>query len=203
MTEARFITFEGIDGAGKSTQIEVITETLRARGLPLVRAREPGGTPVGEKIRGMLLADAMDPVTETLLFFASRAELLRHLVRPSLQGGSWVLCDRFTDATYAYQVGGKGVPEDVVLSLERTTLGGFKPDLTVLFDIDPQVAAGRLSKARNPDRFEKESVAFFSRVREAYLERARREPGRFLLVDASRDVEAISSELKEFFASWP
>lgn len=202
MTRGRFITFEGIDGAGKSTQVEVIHQTIAARGIEVVRTREPGGTPLSEKIRELLLTQSMQPSTETLLFFASRAEHIASVIKPAIERGAWVLSDRFTDATYAYQVGGRGFPAAKVEALEEWTQEGFGPDLTVLFDIEPEVAAQRVAQARNLDRFEKESLDFFTRVRNAYLERARRNPQRFLIIDSMRDKETISEELRRIFSTW-
>ncbi len=198
----RFITFEGIDGAGKSTQIDVIEATLRARGLEVIRTREPGGTPLGEVIRKELLSVSMDPATETLLFFASRAEHIAQVIRPALERGAWVLSDRFTDATYAYQVGGRGFPAEKVEELERWTHGDLQPDRTVLFDIDPEVAAKRVAQARNLDRFEKENLDFFTRVRNAYLTRAKQSPDRFLIVNSMQDKETVSDILRKEFSTW-
>lgn len=198
----RFITFEGIDGAGKSTQIDVIEATLRARGLEVIRTREPGGTPLGEVIRKELLSVSMDPATETLLFFASRAEHISQVIRPALERGAWVLSDRFTDATYAYQVGGRGFPAEKVEELERWTHGDLQPDRTVLFDIDPEVAAKRVAQARNLDRFEKENLDFFTRVRNAYLTRAKQSPDRFLIVNSMQDKETVSDILRKEFSTW-
>ena len=198
----RFITFEGIDGAGKSTQIDVIEATLRARGLDVIRTREPGGTPLGEVIRKELLSVSMDPATETLLFFASRAEHIAQVIRPALERGAWVLSDRFTDATYAYQVGGRGFPAEKVEELERWTHGDLQPDRTVLFDIDPEVAAKRVAQARNLDRFEKENLDFFTRVRNAYLTRAKQSPDRFLIVNSMQDKETVSDILRKEFSTW-
>ncbi len=200
--QGRFITFEGIDGAGKSTQIEVIHQAIKARGIEVVRTREPGGTPLSEKIRELLLTESMQPETETLLFFASRAEHIARVIRPAMARGAWVLSDRFTDATYAYQVGGRGFSAEKVEALEAWTHGGFQPDLTVLFDIEPQVAAERLAKARQLDRFEMESLDFFTRVREAYLTRARQYPERFLIINSMRDKDVVSDELRRIFATW-
>ncbi|HAW45389.1 MAG TPA: dTMP kinase [Sutterella sp.] len=202
MSKPRFITFEGIDGAGKTTQIRAVTQTAAEKGIDFILTREPGGTPAGEIIRKTLLNEAMDPLTETLLFFASRAELVQNVIRPALEAGRWVFCDRFTDATYAYQSGAKGIPAETVLTLEKTVLGDFKPDLTILFDIAPEIAATRLSKAREADRFERESIDFFTRVRNAYLERAKADPDRFFIIDSSRAPEVITQELKEFLRSW-
>lgn len=198
----RFITFEGIDGAGKSTQIDVIEATLRARGLEVIRTREPGGTPLGEVIRKELLSVSMDPATETLLFFASRAEHIAQVIRPALERGAWVLSDRFTDATYAYQVGGRGFPAEKVEELERWTHGDLQPDRTVLFDIEPEVAAKRVAQARNLDRFEKENLDFFTRVRNAYLTRAKQSPDRFLIVNSMQDKETVSDILRKEFSTW-
>lgn len=198
----RFITFEGIDGAGKSTQIDVIEATLKARGLEVIRTREPGGTPLGEVIRKELLSVDMDPATETLLFFASRAEHIAKVIRPAIERGAWVLSDRFTDATYAYQVGGRGFPPHKVEELERWTQGELQPDRTVLFDIDPQVAAERVAKARQLDRFEKESLDFFTRVRNAYLTRAQQTPERFLIVNSMQDKDLVSDILRKEFSTW-
>ena len=198
----RFITFEGIDGAGKSTQIDVIEATLRARGLEVIRTREPGGTPLGEVIRKELLSVSMNPATETLLFFASRAEHIAQVIRPALERGAWVLSDRFTDATYAYQVGGRGFPAEKVEELERWTHGDLQPDRTVLFDIEPEVAAKRVAQARNLDRFEKENLDFFTRVRNAYLTRAKQSPERFLIVNSMQDKETVSDILRKEFSVW-
>ncbi len=198
----RFITFEGIDGAGKSTQIDVIETTLKARGFEVIRTREPGGTPLGEVIRKELLSVSMDPATETLLFFASRAEHIAQVIKPALNRGAWVLSDRFTDATYAYQVGGRGFPAHKVEELERWTQGDLQPDRTVLFDIDPKVAAQRVAQARSMDRFEKESLDFFTRVRNAYLTRAKESPERFLIVNSMQNKESVSEILRKEFSTW-
>ena len=198
----RFITFEGIDGAGKSTQIDVIETTLKARGFEVIRTREPGGTPLGEVIRKELLSVSMDPATETLLFFASRAEHIAQVIKPALNRGAWVLSDRFTDATYAYQVGGRGFPAHKVEELERWTHGDLQPDRTVLFDIDPKVAAQRVAQARSMDRFEKESLDFFTRVRNAYLTRAKESPERFLIVNSMQNKESVSEILRKEFSTW-
>lgn len=198
----RFITFEGIDGAGKSTQIDVIETTLKARGLEVIRTREPGGTPLGEVIRKELLSVSMDPATETLLFFASRAEHIAQVIKPALNRGAWVLSDRFTDATYAYQVGGRGFPAHKVEELERWTQGDLQPDRTVLFDIDPKVAAQRVAQTRSMDRFEKESLDFFTRVRNAYLTRAKESPERFLIVNSMQNKESVSEILRKEFSTW-
>lgn len=203
IVRGRFITFEGIDGAGKTTQIDALERLIRSKGIEVVRTREPGGTPAGEKIRAMLLSDDMTVRTETLLFFAARAEHVETLIRPALERGAWVLSDRFTDATYAYQTGGKGMAGSDVEALEAWTLGGFAPDRTVLFDISPETAARRRAvRAGEGDRFERESTAFFTRVRNAYLDRAARDPKRFLTVDASDTPEHIEARIREEFLAW-
>ena len=203
IARGRFITFEGIDGAGKTTQIDALERLIRSKGIEVVRTREPGGTPAGEKIRAMLLSDDMTVRTETLLFFAARAEHVETLIRPALERGAWVLSDRFTDATYAYQTGGKGMAGSDVEALEAWTLGGFAPDRTVLFDIPPETAARRRAvRAGEGDRFERESTAFFTRVRNAYLDRAARDPKRFLTVDASDTPEHIEARIREEFLTW-
>ena len=163
MATGRFISFEGIDGAGKTTQIDGLERLIRAAGHEVVRTREPGGTPLGEKIRGLLLTDEMTPRTETLLFFAARCEHAEKVIKPALERGAWVLSDRFTDATYAYQTGGKGMKGEDVEALEAWTLAGFAPDVTVLFDLAPEVAARRRTiRAGEGDRFERESADFFA-----------------------------------------
>ncbi len=202
MARGKFITFEGIDGAGKTTQIDALHRFLEQKGVEVVRTREPGGTPLGEKIRALLLNDEMGVAAETLLFFATRAEHLEKVIEPALARGAWVLSDRFTDATYAYQVGGKDYPAQDVLALEALVQKGFGPDKTVLFDIAPETAAKRLAKARAADRFETQSLQFFERVRAAYLDRAGREPGRFVTLDASLAPEVITASLLKEAQEW-
>lgn len=198
----RFITIEGIDGAGKSTQIDVIEKTLLSRGIEVIRTREPGGTPLAETIRTQLLSVPMEPSTETLLFFAARSEHIAKVIRPALERGAWVLSDRFTDATYAYQVGGRGFSSQKVEELEKWTHGDLEPDCTVLFDVAPEVAATRLAASRQLDRFEKENLDFFVRVRQAYLDRANRNRDRFMIINTDRDKDLISKELQEIFSTW-
>ena len=199
----RFITIEGIDGAGKSTQSARLLELLEGSGKDVVRTREPGGTPLAERIRAMLLSDEMGPDAETLLFFAARADHVARVIRPALEAGRWVLSDRFTDATYAYQAGGKGMAGERIEALETWTLGGFAPDLTILFDVDPAVAAARLAaRAVEKDRFERMGADFFTRVREAYLARAAAQPGRFLIVDAAGGPEDVAARIREVVAPW-
>jgi dTMP kinase len=183
----RFITLEGIDGAGKSTHLAWIGERLRARGVTVKVTREPGGTPLGEKLRELLL-DPAHPVaaqTEALLVFAARSEHLRQVIRPALALGEWVLCDRFADATFAYQGAGRGIEAHNLELLESWIHGDLQPDLTLYFDVPPEVARVRLADARRADRFEQEQAAFFERVRQGYLARARRFPDRMRVIDAS------------------
>jgi len=198
----RFITFEGIDGAGKSTQIAVVTNALRERGLQVVITREPGGTAVGEALREVILHQPMGIGTETLLMFAARAEHLERVIRPALGAGTWVLCDRFTDATYAYQSGGRGMSAERIGELEQWVHPDLQPDLTLLIDVPPDVAAQRLARARNADRFEAEQVDFFARVRNAYLDRARTEPQRFIVIDGTQPAEVIGARLGELMLRW-
>ena len=192
-----FVTFEGIDGAGKSTQITFVEHWLRQRGVDVLLTREPGGTPVGESLREMILHRPMQPRTETLLMFAARCEHVLAVIEPALAGGRWVLCDRFTDATYAYQSGGRGIPAADVAALERWVHPQLQPDLTLLFDLEPAIAAERLARARRSDRFEAEERDFFTRVREHYLARARAEPRRFFVVDTSQDKTVVQARLAE------
>ncbi|HET9025025.1 MAG TPA: dTMP kinase [Burkholderiaceae bacterium] len=198
----RFITFEGIDGAGKSTQIAVVANALRERALPLVITREPGGTPLGEALRDVILHQPMSIGTETLLMFAARAEHLERVIRPALDAGTWVLCDRFTDATYAYQSGGRGMSAERIAELEQWVHPDLQPDLTLLIDVPPDVAAHRLARARSADRFEAEQVDFFARVRNAYLERARSEPQRFIVIDGTQPADVIGARLTELMQRW-
>jgi dTMP kinase len=193
----RFVTCEGIDGAGKSTQIAFIDSWLRSRGVDVLLTREPGGTPIGEALREMILHRPMQPRTETLLMFAARCEHVLAVIEPALAAGRWVLCDRFTDATYAYQSGGRGIAEADVATLERWVHPQLQPDLTLLFDLEPHIAAGRLARAQRSDRFEAEQRDFFTRVREHYLGRARAEPQRFFVVDTSQDKPVVQARLIE------
>lgn len=191
MSSGKFITFEGLDGAGKSTHIAAAVEFLRARGCAVVATREPGGTPLAEKIRGLLLADPMDLATETLLMFAARQSHLAEVIRPALARGDWVVCDRFTDATYAYQGGGRGVPTARIEALEVWVQEGLQPDLTILFDLPYEVARQRIGGDRQLDRFETEAADFHRRVRAAYQQRAAQAPERFAVLDAAQDPASI------------
>jgi len=203
MTErGRFITFEGIDGSGKSTHIDAVAEALRARGVTTRLTREPGGTPVGESLRELVINQAMTRETETMLMFAARAEHLARVIRPALTAGEWILCDRFTDATYAYQAGGRGVDELRIAELEQWVHPDLQPDLTILFDVAPEVAAKRLVQARSADRFEAEPVAFFGAVRAMYLKRAAANPARFVIVDGAQAPELVREQLDHLFRQW-
>lgn len=193
----RFITFEGIDGAGKSSQIAAVVAFLEARGLKVDQTREPGGSALGEKLRELLLHEPMHLETEAMLMFAARREHLAVRIKPALEAGSWVVSDRFTDATYAYQVGGRGLDTAKFAALEQWVHPGFQPDLTLLFDLPPAVAAARVANTgAAPDRFEREQRDFFERVREAYLRRARAAPERIRVVVADRPPEEIRAEIE-------
>jgi len=198
----RFITFEGIDGAGKSTQIDVVADALRARGIEPVITREPGGTPLAETLRTLVLNEPMGPATETLLLFAARSDHLERVLRPALAAGQWVLCDRFTDATYAYQAGGRGMSTERIAALEQWVHPDLQPDLTLLFDVPPEIAAQRLATARTADRFESEQIAFFGAVRQRYLERAAAYANRFFVVDSTASPDVIRGQLTELMARW-
>jgi len=194
----KFITFEGIDGAGKSTHLVRFAERLAERGIEVVTTREPGGTPLGERLRELLLHESMSLATETLLMFAARNEHLERLIRPALREGRWVLCDRFTDATFAYQGGGRGLDPGRIATLEEWVHPDLQPDLTVVFDVPVSIACRRLAKAgTSPDRFEREPALFFARVRAVYKERAARFPGRIRVVDASRKPSEIMKTLED------
>jgi dTMP kinase len=199
MARGKFITFEGIDGAGKTTHLSWFRERLEhkvaAAGRAVVMTREPGGTPLGESLRELLLHERMDLETEALLMFAARREHLAQVIEPALAHGDWVISDRFTDATFAYQGGGRGLPRDKLETLERWVQGGFEPDLTVLFDLPPETASERRGAARSPDKFESETDAFFARTRAEYLRRAEEAPYRFAIVDASQSIERIRKVL--------
>ena len=205
MARGKFITFEGIDGAGKTTHLAWFRERLDAKvaltGREVVMTREPGGTKLGESLREILLHRTMDLETEALLMFAARREHLAQVIEPALARGDWVLSDRFTDATFAYQGGGRGLPRDKLEALERWVQGGFQPDLTVLFDVPPETASERRSAAREPDRFESESDAFFTRTRAEYLRRAEEAPYRFSIVDSTQSIPQIQNQLEKLIST--
>ena len=200
-SRGRFITFEGIDGAGKSSQIAAVVALLAARGIAVEQTREPGGTPLGERLRELLLHEPMHLETEAMLMFAARREHLAARIGPALASGRWVVCDRFSDATYAYQVGGRGLARAKFEILEAWVHPDLQPDLTLLFDLPPELAALRLQAAGGaPDRFEREQRDFHRRVRDAYLERVRQAPQRIRVVDASGTPEAIRAEVGRIVA---
>lgn len=198
---ARFITVEGIEGAGKSTNIAYIKQRLLNAKKNVVVTREPGGTPLGEQVRDVLLShrnDGMAVDTELLLMFAARAEHLARVIRPALDAGQWVLCDRFTEATYAYQGGGRGIAEQRIAQLEEWLQGALRPDLTLLLDLPPALGlerAGRRNATR--DRFESEQLAFFERVRAAYLRQAALHPRRYRVIDAAQELSAVQAEIAQ------
>jgi len=201
MSRGKFITLEGVDGAGKSTHLEWLVGRLRNRGLDVVLTREPGGTPLGEKLRELVLSDPMHIDTETLLMFAARREHLDKLILPALEAGKWVVSDRFTDATYAYQGGGRQMPLTRIKVLEDWVQCKFQPDLTLVFHLGVDVAASRRGSRSNQDRFEQQSRDFFERVSSLYLTRAHQEPERIHVVDASQTIENIQKTLELILAT--
>ncbi len=198
----KFITVEGIDGAGKSTHLRWIARFLKARGVKLKLTREPGGTATGEKLRRLLLGgrQGLHPETETLLVFAARREHLDKVIIPALRAGQWVLCDRFTDATYAYQSAGSGVDWKKVGVLERWVQKSVQPDLTLLFDVSPAVGRQRAGRQKKPDRFEREKDGYYGRVRKAYLKRARENRRRVRVIDANLSVAIVHKTLEKLMA---
>lgn len=202
MARGRFITLEGLDGAGKSTHLIWLVDTLRARGKSIVQTREPGGTPLGEKLRALLLTDSMHLETEALLMFAARREHIAQVIEPALARGDWVVCDRFTDASFAYQGGGRGLAKEKLAILENWVQAGLQPDTTLMFDVPTEVARGRVTgMGRELDRFEREQAEFFERVRNEYLARAAASQGRIRVIDASRPIDKIKISLEEIIAS--
>lgn len=198
MQQGKFITLEGIDGAGKSTHLAWLENFLRSKGIHIVTTREPGGTSLGEQLRVLLLdhRQVMHAETEALLMFAARREHLDKVILPSLERGDWVISDRFTDASFAYQGGGRGVVADKLEELERWVQGAFQPDLTLYFDVPIELAKQRVQAIKAADRFEQEQGEFFQRVREAYLQRARQFPERIRLIDASQSLPEITTVLE-------
>ena len=196
MTQGRFVTFEGIEGVGKSTQVELARAACAAHGLAVVATREPGGTPLAEQIREIVLggdSEPMPPAAELLLMFAARAVHTANLIRPALARGAWVLCDRYTDATYAYQGGGRGLADRDIAALAVLAQQGLEPDLTLLLDAPVEVALARARTRSGADRIETEAAQFFARVRTRYLERARQEPRRWRILDATRPIDEIAA----------
>ena len=197
----KFISLEGMDGAGKSTHIPDIIKLIAEKGVEVVSTREPGGTALGEQLRALLLQEPMHPETETLLMFAARREHIAKVIEPALARGAWVLSDRFTDATYAYQCGGRGVIANKITELESWVQGDLQPDLTLLFDVPVEVSVKRLAEARTPDKFERESAEFFSKIRHAYLDRANKNPHRFHIINSNQALEAVKAEVKSIIAT--
>ncbi len=191
-----FITIEGIDGAGKSTHLAAIAQRLQAGGAKVCATREPGGTPLAEDLREMVLNRPMDPLTEALLVFAARRDHVVHVIQPALTRGEVVLADRFADASFAYQGGGRGVPLAQLNALESWACNGLQPDLTIWFDLEPAEAAMRRARAREADRFEAEDLAFFERVRAGYAARAAEQPARFARLDAGRSLDEVAAQVQ-------
>jgi len=196
MTKGKFITLEGMDGAGKSTHIPNIVSQVEASGQTVVCTREPGGTPLAEELREILLHKPMHPETETLLMFAARREHIEQVITPAIARGACVISDRFTDATYAYQAGAKAVAVEKINQLETWVQGELQPDMTLLFDVPVAVSMQRLAMARTPDKFERENAEFFEKLRNAYLARAKQDPARFRVINASQALEQVASEVK-------
>jgi dTMP kinase len=201
MRKAKFITFEGVDGAGKSTHLEWFANALRQRGIDLLVTREPGGTPLGERLREILLNEPMHAETEALLMFAARREHVEQVIRPALQRGTWVISDRFSDASFAYQGGGRGVALNKLEQLEQWVHGDLQPDLTLLFDIPIEVARQRLANNVSLDRFEQELGSFFEKVRQAYLARSQKTPDRFAVIHAEKTRDEVQKSLEKIIAS--
>ena len=201
MATGKFITFEGVDGAGKSTHIDAFAQALRKRGKTVITTREPGGTPLGEKLRELLLHEAMHLETEALLMFAARREHIAQVIRPALARGDWVISDRFTDATFAYQGGGRKLSLDKLATLERWVHADLQPELTLLFDVPLEVARERLNRTRTLDKFEQEKDDFFTGVRDVYLKRAAQFPQRIRVIDSTRAIDEVTRELDALAAA--
>jgi dTMP kinase len=194
--KGKFITLEGMDGAGKSTHIPNIVSQVQASGYEVVCTREPGGTPLGEDLRALLLHQPMHAETETLLMFAARREHIAKVIAPAIAEGACVISDRFTDATYAYQAGAKAVPVEKIHLLETWVQGVLQPDLTILFDVPVEVSLQRLALARAPDKFEREGADFFEKLRHTYLDRAQKDPSRFRVINANQNLALVKDEVK-------
>ncbi|MES2579610.1 MAG: dTMP kinase [Pseudomonadota bacterium] len=201
MKKGKFITLEGMDGAGKSTHIPTIVALLEARGVEVVSTREPGGTALGEQLRTLLLHEPMHAETETLLMFAARREHIANVIEPALARGAYVLSDRFTDATYAYQCGAKGVSADKVKQLEIWVQGDLRPDATLLFDVPVEVSLQRLANAREPDKFERENAQFFEKLRQAYLQRAAENLNSFHIINANQSIEYVKALVEKIIST--
>lgn len=198
---SKFITFEGMDGAGKSTHLAWFADTLRRRGLDVVVTREPGGTPLGEQLREILLHQTMSLGTEALLMFAARMEHVEQVIKPALQVGKWVISDRFSDASFAYQGGGRGLDWDRLCQLEQWVHPDLQPDLTLFFDVPVEVARQRLSNNVSLDRFEQEQADFFERVRAGYHRRVRENPQRYAVIDAAQTLDKVKLQLEQIVSS--
>ncbi len=198
---SKFITFEGMDGAGKSTHLAWFADELRQRGVDVVVTREPGGTPLGEQLREILLNQPMSIGTEALLMFAARHEHVEQLIKPALRAGKWVLSDRFSDASFAYQGGGRGMDWDRLTQLEQWVHGDLQPDLTLFFDVPVEVARQRLSNNASLDRFEQEQADFFERVRAGYHRRVGQNPQRYAVIDAAQPMDAVKHQLEKIVSS--
>lgn len=197
-SRGKFITIEGQDGAGKSTNVAVVEAFLASRNIEFVHTREPGGTDFGEQLRDILLGSGDDEVgdmAELLLIFAARAQHIKQVIEPNLAAGTWVLCDRFTDATYAYQGGGRGMSMSEIAKLEQTVQGALRPNLTLLLDLPVELGESRAGQRSSPDRFEQQELEFKQKVRECYLQRARGNPGRIKIIDASQSIEDVEQQI--------
>lgn len=197
MMKAKFITLDGIDGAGKTTQLNVIKEWFSQNQLPVVFTREPGSTPIGEQLRDLALnpKSSLSPKAETLLMFTSRQQHLDDVVYPNLAQNVHVVCDRFTDSTFAYQGGGRGVPHEQIAEIERWVQGDLQPDLTIILDVPLEVALERIERSREKDRFEREGSGFYAAVRDVYLQRAASNPQRYVVINSNRDKEIVKQEI--------
>lgn len=197
----KFITLEGMDGAGKSTHIPTIIQLLESRGVEVVSTREPGGTALGESLREILLHQTMHAETEALLMFAARREHIAQVIAPALARGAYVVSDRFTDASFAYQCGGRGIDTAKMRILEKWVQESLQPDMTLLFDVPVEVSVARLAGARSPDKFERESADFFTRIRNAYLQRAAESPHRFQVIDSNRDLSSVKKSVEDIIST--
>lgn len=197
----KFITLEGMDGAGKSTHIPTIIQLLESRGVEVVSTREPGGTALGESLREILLHQTMHAETEALLMFAARREHIAQVIAPALARGAYVVSDRFTDASFAYQCGGRGIDTAKMRILEKWVQESLQPDMTLLFDVPVEVSVARLAGVRSPDKFERESADFFTRIRNAYLQRAAESPHRFQVIDSNRDLNSVKKSVEDIIST--
>ncbi|PXF33220.1 thymidylate kinase [Pokkaliibacter plantistimulans] len=205
MTRGCFITLEGTEGAGKTTALAHIVAWLEYRNIPYVLTREPGGTPIAEEIRQLVLSprdEQVVPLSELLLVFAARAQHIEKLIKPTLNLGTWVVCDRFTDSTYAYQGGGRQLPFEPIVQLENLVQAGFQPDLTLLLDVTPEVGMRRASRRSAADRIEQEAMSFFQRAKQAFLARAESAPERFRVINADQNLESVKDQITQALSGW-